>query len=353
MNDKGMGSQLGYIFDQSKEDLLSKFNEWAQPSYRVRQLWHGLYKNLWESPDKFSVFPKDLVAKLNDNYSFKRLEFIKMISSSDQHTQKALFNRVDGYPVETVLMQYQNRTSLCISSQSGCAMGCVFCATGQMGYKANLSSGEIIEQVLYFARKLKREGQAGLTHIVVMGMGEPFHNFDNTIRAIDQLNDADGFNFGERRFTISTVGIPSGIRRFSKLHRQINLAVSLHAADDELRNSIIPISKKYPLNELMEACREYIESNKRRISFEWTLINGINDSVEQALKLSHLIKGMLCHVNLIPLNPTPGYEGTPSPRQRVYRFKEILDKHNIPCTVRMRRGIDIQAGCGQLAAQNK
>lgn len=337
------------IFDLSQVELSKILEDWGEPPYRVRQLWDGLYRNLWNHAEQFTVFPKPLRQKLGNFFTFESIFPEKDSIADHGQTRKILFHTNQGNPVETVLMQTLERNTLCISSQSGCGMGCVFCATGQMGFIANLSSGQIVEQVLHFTRLLKQENKT-LSNIVVMGMGEPFHNFENVIRAIDQLNDPNGFNFGERRFTISTVGIVPMIRKFAALKRQINLAISLHAADDELRSELVPINRKYPLNTLLEACREYVNLTKRRLSFEWVMIKEVNDSIEQAYRLSKLLKGLLCHVNLIPLNPTDGYSGQTPPKQRIKEFKAILEQQNIPCTVRIPRGISIHAGCGQLAA---
>jgi 23S rRNA (adenine2503-C2)-methyltransferase len=271
-------------------------------------------------------------------------------TSLDGHTVKMLFRLDDQKAIEAVLMRYDRRNTLCISTQAGCGMGCVFCATGQMGFMRNLTSGEIIEQVLYYARLLKDQGEV-VTNIVVMGMGEPFHNYDATLQALDRLNANDGFNLGARRFTISTVGLIPAIRKFASEGRQYNLAVSLHAAEDELRSSLLPINKKYPVNELLAACRDYVQLTRRRITFEWALIHDVNDSPEQARILASKLKGMLCHVNVIPLNPTPFFQGMGTSYQRAQSFKDELTQHGIPCTVRLRRGIEIQAGCGQLAIQ--
>jgi 23S rRNA (adenine2503-C2)-methyltransferase len=229
-------------------------------------------------------------------------------------------------------------------------MGCVFCATGQMGLRRNLSSGEIVAQVLYLTRQLKAEGRQ-LTNIVVMGMGEPFHNYDATLRAVDTLGDPEGFNFGARRITISTVGLIPMIERFAAERRQVNLAVSLHAATDDLRNELIPINRRYPLDSLMQVCHEYVRLTGRRISFEWALIAGVNDGVDQAQALVRLVKNLTCHVNLIPLNPTLGYSGTATAQPKANQFAGVLAVAGIPCTIRTRRGIDIQAGCGQLAVE--
>src|SRR4030042_6089782 len=206
-------------------------------------------------------------------------------------------------------MRYNNRRALCISTQAGFSMGCVFCATGQMGFSRQLTSGEIVEQVIYYARQLALDHEQ-VTNIVVMGMGEPFHNYDATLSAIERLNNPQGFNLGARRFTISTVGLVPGIRRFTQEHSQINLAISLHAADDTLRSQLLPINKKYPLEQLFSACLEYVQVTRRRLSFEWALIQGVNDTPEQAHLLAQRLRifriggSILCHVNLIQLNPT-------------------------------------------------
>jgi 23S rRNA (adenine2503-C2)-methyltransferase len=244
-------------------------------------------------------------------------------------------------------MGYARRRTTCISTQAGCAMGCVFCATGQMGFKRHLSNGEILAQVMYYARQLHQQGER-VTNIVVMGMGEPFHNYDNTMAAIDRLNDPAGYNFGARRITISTVGLVPAIRRFTAEKRQVNLAISLHAADDALRASMLPVAKAYPLDELLSACRDYAAVTGRRVTFEWALIEGVNDTLEQARLLASRLKGLLCHVNAIPLNPTEGYTGKATTRQRAEEFRATLERLGVPCTVRLRRGIEIRAGCGQL-----
>jgi 23S rRNA (adenine2503-C2)-methyltransferase len=203
---------------------------------------------------------------------------------------------------------------------------------------------------MYYALMLHKETNV-VTNVVLMGMGEPFHNYDNTLAASDRLNDPQGYNFGARRFTISTVGLVPAIRRFAAEKRQINLAISLHAADDALRTSMLPVNKRYPIEELLAACREYIAATGRRITFEWALINEVNDTPEQATLLAKRLKGMLCHVNAIPLNPTQGYSGQATTRERAEKFKQVLESYGIPCTIRLRRGIDIQAGCGQLASK--
>ena len=337
------------FYDFDYVEVKTMIEEWKQPKYRTDQIWNGLYEQLVNSPDNISTLPADLQSKLSANFEFDALEPVTYIESKDKETVKYLFQLNDGNKIETVLMKYRKRNTLCISSQAGCAMGCTFCATGQLGFMKNLSPGEIIQQVLFFARLLKEQDQK-VTNIVMMGMGEPFHNYDNTLKAINILNHEKGFNMGARRFTISTVGIVPGIKRFTEENSQINLAISLHASQNDLRSSMMPVNKKYPIEDLIQACREYTEQTNRRITFEWALIQNVNDSVEEADRLAGLLKDMLCHVNVIPLNPTKGFDGERSEKDRIHIFQKRLESHGIPCTIRMRRGIEIQAGCGQLAA---
>jgi len=338
------------IYDLDLEQLVAQLNIWGEPPYRAKQVWEGLYLQLWSKPEEFTNLSKPLRQKLQQCFSFSSLNEVERFFSTDQKTTKVLFRLLDGPPIETVLMRYAERRTVCISTQAGCALGCVFCATGQMGFRRNLSSGEIVEQVLVFARQLNDEAERP-TNVVLMGMGEPFHNYDATMAAIDRLGHPDGFNMGACRFTISTVGLIPSIKRFTAEKRQIGLAISLHASEDALRTSMLPINRRYPIKQLIEACREYVDATGRRITFEWALIQGVNDSVEEARNLARLLKGLICHVNVIPLNPTSGYSGARSTRQRVSAFRQILETQGISCTVRVRRGIDIHAGCGQLAGQ--
>lgn len=355
------------IYNLSLDELRVWVKSNGEPEYRGTQLWEGLYQHLWNSPNQFSNLPKQLRENLIDNFTFtvnnadeqstfSNVKPVKFLESKDHQTVKTLFSLPDGRQVEAVLMHYDKRRTLCISTQAGCAMGCVFCATGQMGYKRNLSRGEIIEQVLYYARQLATSNEH-VTNVVLMGMGEPFHNYEETMAAIHTLNDPFGCKLGERRFTISTVGLVPGIRRFTSEHSQVNLAISLHAADDSLRSQLLPINKKYPLDSLLEACLEYVQQTHRRISFEWALIQGVNDTLEQAHLLAGRLKqfqtnnAALCHVNLIPLNPTEKFTGRATTHQNAILFQNILEKSGIPCTIRLRRGIEIQAGCGQLASK--
>jgi 23S rRNA (adenine2503-C2)-methyltransferase len=339
------------IYDLDFTDLSKILESWGEASYRVNQIWQGIYHHYWVNETDFSTLSIHLRQKLFNFFSFSHLEPIEVLNSTDGETQKTLFHLPDKSPVETVRMRYEKRRTLCISTQSGCAMGCVFCATGQMGFYRNLSSGEIVEQVLYFARLLRKRNER-VTNIVLMGMGEPFHNYENVMAAIDRLNDPRGMNLGARRFTISTVGLVPGIKRLAEENRQVNLAVSLHATDNELRSSLLPVNKKYPIEILIAALREYTAQTRRRVTIEWALIQGKNDLPEQAHKLAALLDGILVHVNVIPLNPTAGYSGLATTNKQSLAFKAILESHSIPCTVRLRRGIDIQAGCGQLASKS-
>jgi 23S rRNA (adenine2503-C2)-methyltransferase len=339
------------IYDLDLPDLKIQLEAWGQPAYRAVQIWQGLYKQFWSASEQFTSLSVSLRQQLDEHFIFTALTPGQVLQSSDLETTKTLFNLPDQRAIEAVLMKYDERRTLCISTQAGCAMGCVFCATGQMGFKRNLTSGEIVEQVLYYARLLKNEGER-VTNIVVMWMGEPFHNYDATMAAINRLNDPQGMMLGERRFTISTVGLVPMIKKFAGEKRQINLAISLHAANDTLRTQLLPVNRKYPISDLMSACREYIEETKRRLTFEYALIYDVNDSTDDAHELARLLHGMMCHVNIIPLNPTHRYAGQATTRQRADAFRNVLVEAGIPCTIRLRRGIDIEAGCGQLAIES-
>ena len=338
------------FYDLSLMDVRKLVEELGEPGFRADQIWQGLYQSRWSDIDEFTTLPLDLRRKLSQQYIVGGLEQEKILSSADGYTRKYLYRLKDQSAIETVLMGYNQRETVCISSQVGCAMGCSFCATGNMGYFRNLTRGEIIEQVVRSGAIVEAEGKE-LTNVVFMGMGEPFHNYENVLSAIEVLNDPVGFAMGLRRFTISTVGIVPAILKFAAEKSQINLAISLHAADDRLRSSILPVNKKYPISYLMDACDSYLHETNRRITIEWALIEGVNDSRDQAEKLVQLLKGKLFHVNLIQLNPVEHYQGQPSRDQAAADFRDVLLQAGIPCTIRLRRGIDIQAGCGQLASK--
>jgi 23S rRNA (adenine2503-C2)-methyltransferase len=261
------------VFDLDLEEIMVIAQNWGEAKYRARQLWEGLYQKFVSDPDQISNLPNSFQEKLSSHYSFNRLRPFDLLESTDGQTSKVLFELPDGNQIETVLMNYDNRHTLCISSQAGCAMNCSFCATGQMGFFRNLSAGEIVEQVLYFARKLKESGEY-ITNIVYMGMGEPFHNYHAVMKSFRILNHPDGFNLGARRFTISTVGLIPGIEKFTQENTQINLAISLHTTDNERRSSIMPVNVKYPIKDLIAACHKYFSVTGRRVSFEWGFDKG-------------------------------------------------------------------------------
>lgn len=272
-------------------------------------------------------------------------------ASSDGLTRKFLLRLNDGQTIETVLMGYTGRHTACVSTQAGCAMGCVFCATGQMGFVRHLRPGEIVAQVLH-ARRAVPEGGA-LRNLVLMGMGEPLHNYESVMTALEIICDSRGINLGPSRITISTVGVVPGILRMAEEQRPYHLAVSLHGASEEERSALVPASRRWPLRDVIDACRVFGRATGRKIFFEWTLIAGKNDSPETAARLGDLLAGIESHVNLIPLNPTNGFAGTASASAAAVEFQRILRVAGIPSTIRQRRGIDVAAGCGMLQAEKR
>jgi 23S rRNA (adenine2503-C2)-methyltransferase len=335
------------LLNLSPAELKELVVAWGEPGYRAKQIETWLYQRYVDDTAQMTNLPRTLRQRLAEESVLSPLTSLVSLDSADGYTQKTLFDLPDGQEIEAVLMRYDKRQTLCISTQAGCAMGCPFCATGQMGFKRNLSAGEIVAQVLYYARQLERENKP-VTNVVFMGMGEPLANYAETWRAIRRLNEPEGFNLGARRMTLSTVGLVPAIRRMSQEPEQISLAVSLHAATDELRNQIVPLNRRYPLAMLMQALRDYLDHTHRRVTFEYALMNNLNDSDAQAEQLAELVGGLLCHINLIPLNPTPDSPWSGSPDARVYAFRDRLQAAGISTTVRLRRGIDIAAGCGQL-----
>lgn len=347
---------LDSLYDLSFGQLQQQISAWAQPAYRAGQIWSWLYEHNIGHIAAMSNLPKPLRQLLADNFSLSQLTPVLDLRSKDKSTRKILFKLSDKVTIEAVHMAYRGkqnriqRNTLCISSQAGCALGCTFCATGQGGFQRNLTSGEIVEQVLYYMRELKTQGER-VTNIVFMGMGEPFANYDHVMEAVQKLTDPKGIGFGARRLTISTVGLVPGIERFTAANTQVNLAISLHAATDELRSQSMPVNQRYPIRALLKACRQYTKKTHRRISFEWAMIDHVNDSIEQATILAEQIHTMLCHVNLIPLNPTQGFAGKASDPTRMAAFCAVLDRYGIPNSIRSRKGVDINAACGQLSQQ--
>jgi 23S rRNA (adenine2503-C2)-methyltransferase len=381
------------LYNHTLPELESLVKGWGQPAYRARQLYRQLYVNYANDPAQMSDLPLALRERITAEAPIGGLKLVRVQRADDGLTRKALFALPDGAVVESVLMIYPDRATVCVSTQAGCAMGCDFCATGKLGLLRNLSTGDIVEQVMWAARELKAQGSQRqatdrkqpapgddnwwapadsqfadavrvlmhprtqeptsipprLTNVVFMGMGEPFANYDRWWGAVERLHDPQGFNMGARSLTVSTVGLVPGILRLSQERLPVNLAISLHAPDDALRSELMPINKRYPIAQLLDATRTYIERTNRRVSFEYVLLQGRNDGPQQALMLAGLVHGMLCHVNLIPWNPVPGMPLERSHRQRVAQFQQILRDHRVACTVREERGVEIAAACGQLA----
>ena len=322
-------------------DILSK-----GPNFRNVQVKKALFEDLIEDWSQAKTLPVDLREELNKKCPL-RID-VQATVSEEESSVKALIVLSDGLKIETVLMRHQDgRNTVCVSSQVGCPLGCAFCATGKIGFKRNLKDFEIIEQVLFFSRYLKSKKEK-VTNIVFMGMGEPFLNYDNVLKAIRILNDKEGLNLGARHFSISTVGIVEGIKKLSEEKLQVNLAISLHASDDKLRTQIMPINKKYPLREVLEAVDEYIAKTNRKVMIEYIMIKGKNDSDENARALAKLVRKPLYFLNLISCNSTGIFEG--ADQERIKSFKAILEKNKVVVTQRYRFGRDIKAACGQLAA---
>lgn len=326
----------------------------SEPPYRVEQLWEGLYRQ-FRDPGDITSLPASLRKRLTDRFP-PALTLATETISDGGDTVKWLWELQDRAAVETVLMHYPAsatggaRSTVCVSTQAGCAMACSFCATGQAGFERHLSAGEIVEQVIRAQRRSAEhpDGPRRISNVVFMGMGEPLANMDATWGAVHRLHDDIGI--GARHLTISTVGLVPGIRRLATADLPVNLAVSLHAADDRLRDELVPVNRRWPLAALMEACEAYFEATHRRISFEWALISEVNDRYEDADRLAELARRLNAHVNLIPLNPTPGYAVRGSSRNRVHAFSQRLRSVGVNATIRDTRGSDIDAACGQLRA---
>jgi 23S rRNA (adenine2503-C2)-methyltransferase len=299
-----------------------------------------------------TTLPAALRERLAERVPLLSFTPVREITTDGGDTIKTLYRTADGQFVEAVLMLYRDRATVCVSCQVGCAVGCAFCATGLGGLTRNLTAGEMVTQVVGAARRA-RELERPLTNIVMMGMGEPFQNYAATMKMVEILHDPRGMNVGARRITISTSGIVPRIDALAEEPYQVNLAVSLHAPNDELRSSLVPINRRYPIAELLAACDRYVAKTGRRISFEYALMKGINDSDEIARELGHLLRGRLCHVNVIPLNPVDVLPYERPDRAGIDRFAEIVRSYGVPTTVRYSRGVEIAAACGQLRAQQE
>ncbi|MDO8429907.1 MAG: 23S rRNA (adenine(2503)-C(2))-methyltransferase RlmN [bacterium] len=336
-------------------------------AFRLKQIKKAVFQDLIENWDQISTLPKNLREQLDKDCPISELKEEKTLTSKDDQATKILFKLNDGSKVESVLMRHlEERITVCVSSQAGCSIGCKFCATGLQGLKRNLSSGEIVDQILFFARLLKKTNEK-VSSVVFMGMGEPFLNYDNVLEAIKTLNDKDGFNLGARHISISTAGIIEGIEKLNNEKLQVNLAVSLHAPDDELRTELMPINKVYPIKKLLAAVDDYIKKTGRKVMFEYLMIDGVNDSPEQAEALGKLLVHSLLFgnqknfsqpdqryyfVNLISFNSTGHSEFKPSPGWKIKNFKQVLDNMGVDVTQRYRFGREIKAACGQLAGEN-
>lgn len=323
----------------------------GEPAFRLKQAKQAVFIDLIDSWDRATTFNLALRDKLNEECSLEiKAEVFK---SQDKNSLKAMIQLADGLKVETVLLKHADgRNTVCVSSQVGCPMGCLFCATGKMGFKRNLTAEEIVEQVLLWARQLKAEGER-VTNLVFMGMGEPFLNYENVMAAIKLMNNKNTFNIGARHISISTIGTSDGIKKLTKEEMQINLALSLHAPTDDVRAKIIPYDNAYPIKNLIKDLNNYLEQTGRRVMIEYLMIDGFNDSREQALELAELLKKIdppLFFVNLIAYNPTAQFK--PSPARKIFEFKKILRDNKIDVTERYRFGQDIKAACGQLAGKN-
>lgn len=344
------------LYNATLPDLTALLTSWRQPAFRAKQLYRQLYVNLIDDLEQATDLPAKLRQQLAAETRLGTLEPVRLQLADDGMTRKALFRLDTGAVVETVLMIYPDRATVCVSSQAGCGMGCVFCATGTMGLLKNLTTGEIVAQTLWAARELRLiQPDTSLTNLVFMGMGEPFANYERWWAAVERLHDPQGFNFGARRMTVSTVGLVPGIQRLATEALPINLAISLHAPNDTLRSELMPVNNRYPLAALLEATRAYTDQTRRRVSFEYVLLHERNDTPELAQALATLLRGnkhqppLLCHVNLIPWNPFPGTPLNRSARKRVLAFQQVLLDAGIACTVRVERGVEIAAACGQLA----
>lgn len=315
----------------------------GEPQYRLSQIWEGLYQH-GLAPSQITTLPRKLRDKLSQDVG-PRLS-LATTSSSEDDTVKWLFALPDDASIETVLMHYTERSTVCVSSQAGCAMGCGFCATGQSGFRRNLSAGEILEQVVAATNAARPRR---LSNVVFMGMGEPLANYDRVLEAVRRL--ISDFGIGARRITISTIGLVPQMKRLASESLQVGLAVSLHAANDQLRNHLVPINLRHPLAEVVEASRMFRHQTGRRVSFEWAMIDEINDSNEDAHQLSQLAHQAKAHINLIPLNPTPGWPTKGSGPRRIKAFAAILSEAGVNVTIRANRGTDIAAACGQLSTQ--
>ena len=332
-----------FILDISKDELSAWGSERGLPAFRAKQISEWINKGIFD-PEEMTNIPKDIRTALSEDFDPYGMKVADVLRSKIDDTTKLVLKMSDGNIVETVIMRYSTGLSVCISSQAGCKMGCSFCASAKLGFGRNLTSGEMLGQVL-FSQKIMDER---IRSVVVMGIGEPFDNMDNLLGFISRATDPDGLGLGARHITVSTCGLIPRIEQFTAQKSQVNLAISLHAPNDELRRELMPVASVYGIRELIDCCSRYVKQTRRRISFEYSLFEGVNDTIACAEELIRLLKGMNCHVNLIAANEFPGSPYKRSTRKRIEVFKSRLEKGGINATLRREMGTDIMAACGQL-----
>ena len=338
---------MKYIKDYDLQDLKDELVNIGEKGFRAEQIFKWLYQEKVKSFDDMTNLSLELREKLKANYTICNYNILKKLESSDG-TKKYLFDILDGNAIESVLMEYHYGKSICVSSQVGCKMGCKFCASTGIPFIRNLTAGEIVEQIL----AVEQDTGEKISNIVFMGIGEPLDNYENVIKAIRILNNPKGLNIGARHISVSTSGLVPRIYDLAKENIQCTLSVSLHASNDEKRSSMIPVNNRYNIAELMRACKDYIALTNKRISFEYALAKDNNDNLDDAKELVNLLKGMLCHVNLIPINKIENGKFTKSSNENIIKFRDYLNDHGIVATIRRELGSDIDAACGQLRRKN-
>lgn len=335
------------IKDFTLEELKEELKQMGEKPFRAEQIFKWLYDERVSSFEEMTNLSINLRNKLNDIYEIKQFKILKKQVATDG-TKKYLFDILDGNAIETVLMQYHHGYSLCVSSQVGCKMGCKFCASTGIPFVRNLSCGEILEQIM----AVERDEKIRISNVVFMGIGEPLDNYENVVKAIHMINNPKGLNIGARHISVSTSGLVPKIYKLAEENIQCTLSISLHATTDEQRSKMMPVNNAYPIKELLQACKDYIEKTHRRISFEYALAKENNDNLEDAKRLVKLLKGMLCHVNLIPINKIENGTFTKSSNENIMKFRDYLNDHGIVATIRRELGSDIDAACGQLRRKN-
>ncbi|MBS6251998.1 MAG: 23S rRNA (adenine(2503)-C(2))-methyltransferase RlmN [Clostridia bacterium] len=335
------------IKDYNLDELKEELKKIGEKTFRAEQIFKWIYESRVSSFDEMTNLSLELREKLKENYTIKQFNILKKQVASDG-TKKYLFDVLDGNAIETVLMEYHHGYSICVSSQIGCKMGCKFCASTGIPFIRNLSTGEIVEQIM----AVERDENIRISNIVFMGIGEPLDNYDNVVGAIRIINNPKGLNIGARHISISTSGLVPKIYKLAEENIQCTLSISLHATTNEQRSQMMPVNDAYKLEELLQACRDYIEKTHRRISFEYALAKENNDNLEDAKRLVKLLKGMICHVNLIPINKIENGAYMKSSNENIMKFRDYLNDHGIVATIRRELGSDIDAACGQLRRKN-